>query len=170
LSANRPDTLVIVRIAKKIWSDKRRNNPKAQGLKRGQMVSKMIIHFTVYGEPTAKGRPRFARRGAFSAAYTPAKTVRAESDFRAQALAYKPTKPLETPLIVNIKVFRSIPKSMSKKRAELADRGIIRPTTKPDKDNYEKLINDALNGIFWRDDSQIVYGRTGKYYSKNPRI
>ena len=130
----------------------------------------MIIRFTIYGNPTAKGRPRFSVRGKFARAYTPAKTAQAENNLRAQALAYKPVKPLETPLIVNIKVYRSMPKSMSKKRIELAEKGNLRPITKPDVDNYQKLIYDALNGIFWRDDSQIVEATTAKFYSAAPRI
>ena len=29
-------------------------------------------------------------------------------------------------------------------------------TSKPDADNYAKLILDALNGVLWRDDAQVV--------------
>ncbi len=61
---------------------------------------------------------------------------------------------------------------MSKKRAVAAERGEIRPTTKPDLDNYLKAIKDALKGICWRDDSQVVAYREpfGKYYSAKPRV
>ena len=130
----------------------------------------MIIKFTVYGNPTAKGRPRFSVRGKFVRAYTPEKTAKAENNLRAQALAYKPAQPLETPLFVGIKVFRAIPKSMPKKRIEMAEKGSLRPITKPDVDNYQKLIYDALNGIFWRDDNQIVESMTAKFYSAAPRV
>jgi Holliday junction resolvase RusA-like endonuclease len=130
----------------------------------------MIIRFKIYGEPVAKGRPRFSFRGKFARAYTPAKTAAAENNLRAQALMYKPVNPLDTALFVGIKVFRSIPKSMSKKRIEAAEKGEIRPVTKPDIDNYQKLVYDALNGIFWRDDSQIVDSRAAKFYSVTPRI
>jgi Holliday junction resolvase RusA-like endonuclease len=41
---------------------------------------------------------------------------------------------------------------------------------RPDKDNYEKFVLDALNGIYWTDDSVIVTGRTTKYYSEIPGI
>jgi Holliday junction resolvase RusA-like endonuclease len=30
------------------------------------------------------------------------------------------------------------------------------PPSKPDADNYAKLVLDALNGVLWRDDSQVV--------------
>lgn len=128
------------------------------------------IRFSIYGEPTAKGRPRFSFRGNFARAYTPVKTAQAENNLRAQAMPHRPAQPLETPLFVGIRVFRSIPKSMAKKRIELAEKGYLRPVTKPDVDNYQKLVYDALNGIFWRDDSQIVESKTAKFYSSTPRL
>jgi Holliday junction resolvase RusA-like endonuclease len=44
----------------------------------------------------------------------------------------------------------------------------IKPTTRPDLDNYAKLTLDALNGIIWTDDSQITELRLGKFYSITP--
>jgi Holliday junction resolvase RusA-like endonuclease len=130
----------------------------------------MKISFIVYGEPVAKGRPKFFRRGNFVGTYTPQKTQNAEKDFKQQALDYKPQTPLTEALELEIKVYRSIPKSMSKKRQILAENEILRPTTRPDGDNYLKLCCDALNGIFWRDDSLIVDMRVQKFFSERPRI
>jgi len=40
-----------------------------------------------------------------------------------------------------------------------------------DWDNFHKLSMDALTGIIWEDDSQIVKAHVEKYYCKeNPRI
>lgn len=130
----------------------------------------MEISFVVYGEPVAKGRPRFARMGKFVRAYTPKETEVAENNFRAQSLKYKPETPLAGPLEISIKVYRSIPRSLSQKRQELAERGVIRPTTRPDGDNYLKLCCDALNGIYWHDDAQIIDMRVQKFFSERPRI
>ena len=41
--------------------------------------------------------------------------------------------------------------------------------TRPDKDNAEKIVFDSLNGIIWKDDSQICAGETIQKYSKDPR-
>jgi crossover junction endodeoxyribonuclease RusA len=42
---------------------------------------------------------------------------------------------------------------------------------KRDWDNYHKLSMDALTGIVWKDDSQIVYATVSKHIDKNsPRI
>jgi len=130
----------------------------------------MEIAFVVYGEPTAKGRPRFFRRGSFVGTYTPPKTEAAEDNFRSQSLKYKPEKPLAGALKISVKVYRSIPHSLSKKRMWLAEKGIIRPITRPDGDNYLKLCCDALNGIFWQDDAQIIDMSVEKYFSERPRI
>lgn len=48
--------------------------------------------------------------------------------------------------------------------------GAERPITKPDWDNVGKIVSDALNGIAYRDDSQIVDARVVKRYSDNPMV
>lgn len=130
----------------------------------------MMIQFIVYGEPVAKGRPRFARRGNFVSTYTPKKTKDAERIFQLEALQYKPKEILVGPLKIEIDVYRSIPKSASNKNMELMLKGLIRPISRPDCDNYEKLVLDAMNGIFWKDDSQICETNVRKWYSTAPRI
>jgi len=79
-------------------------------------------------------------------------------------------KPENFPLKLTLKVYRSIPKSWSKKKKEQALSGKIRPTTRPDNTNYQKIIEDGMTSILYRDDSQIVCNVTEKYYSDNPRV
>ncbi len=67
-------------------------------------------------------------------------------------------------------IYRQIPKSTSKKRRKLKNERVIRPIVKPDIDNYTKGILDSLNGIVWKDDSQVVSLIANKYYSDNPRV
>jgi Holliday junction resolvase RusA-like endonuclease len=82
------------------------------------------------------------------------------------------TPPLEGALALGMCVYRPIPKSFSKRRREAAERGKLRPITKPDLDNYVKAAKDALKGVVWADDSQIVdyIEPFGKFYSERPRI
>lgn len=60
--------------------------------------------------------------------------------------------------------------SFSKVDKELAELKYIRPSTKPDSDNFAKTYLDALNGYLWDDDGQVVDLHCRKYYSKNPRV
>ena len=129
-----------------------------------------MIQFTVYGEPVAQGRPRFTTAGGFVRAYDPKKSRDYKDYVRLVAVEKAPKEPIDGPVSLTIRVFRPIPKSFSKKKAELAENGSLRPTTKPDADNFLKSIKDALKGIIWRDDSQVVDVYVGKWYSSRPRI
>ena len=40
--------------------------------------------------------------------------------------------------------------------------------TKPDSDNLIKFVCDALNGVFYKDDSQITRIQAVKVYAKEP--
>lgn len=116
-----------------------------------------MIKFTIYGAPTPKARPRFTKRGF---AYTDKKTKEAEGNFLAQAVKYKPKEPLTGALKVVIGVYKPKPKSKPKK--------CIHWTTKPDLDNFIKLL-DCLNGIFWKDDAQIKHIEATKEYGEPAR-
>jgi Holliday junction resolvase RusA-like endonuclease len=129
-----------------------------------------MIAFTIHGEATAKGRPKFSTRGGFARAYTPKKTQDAEYNFQAQAVQYKPSSPLTGPLVLTLKFYRAKGIPSTKKGLESALRGDIRPIKKPDIDNLSKLVMDAMNGIFWKDDAQVVEKHSYKHYSENPRI
>ena len=129
-----------------------------------------MITFTIYGEPQPKGRPKFTVRGGYAMAYTPKKTKENEDYIRCAARPYKPIKPFTGPVALTAIFYRSIPKSFSKKKTEMAINGILRPTTTPDLDNYLKQVEDALSGIFYENDKQIVDSNESKYYSDRPRI
>jgi Holliday junction resolvase RusA-like endonuclease len=73
-------------------------------------------------------------------------------------------------LEVTVRVYLPVPRSMSKRNAAFALAGAIRPVTRPDCDNYSKSILDALTGLAWVDDSQIVQLNIGKFYSEKPRV
>lgn len=75
----------------------------------------------------------------------------------------------ERPLALLVHSFRAIPASWSKTDQAKARAGAIRPTTKPDWDNHAK-VTDALNGVVWKDDSQVVDARSIKVYSDEPAM
>ncbi|WP_346207632.1 RusA family crossover junction endodeoxyribonuclease [Caldifermentibacillus hisashii] len=129
-----------------------------------------MIKFTVYGEPVAQGRPRATTINGHVRMYDPKKSRDYKNYIRLAASEHKPEKLLEGPLSMKVKIYRPSLKSFSKKKAEMAEKGEIRPVTKPDTDNYIKAIKDALKSVIWKDDSQVVELHASKYYSQNPRI
>lgn len=129
----------------------------------------MMVAFTVPGQPVAKGRPRFARRGAHVVAYTPAKTASYENQVKnAALLAMCGTLPTSRPVVLSVTLNLQIPASWSKKNREQAAAGAIAATKKPDADNVLKGIKDGCNGIIWKDDAQVVRIMLSKRYSETP--
>ena len=63
-----------------------------------------------------------------------------------------------------------IPESWAKWKREAAERGEVAPTVKPDLDNFEKSVKDALKGIAWVDDAQVVQAVKSKAYSNRPGV
>lgn len=129
------------------------------------------IEFTIPGIPVGKGRPRAAKRGKHVTLYTPAKTVTYENTaalFASQAMTGRP--PFSGPMCVFMDIMLPIPGSWSKKRQEAARTGKEWPTKKPDMDNVIKGIFDAMNGIVWADDVQVVALNVGKMYSDSPGV
>lgn len=103
-------------------------------------------------------------------AYTPERTVNYESRLALaaqQAMAGRAL--LDGPLEVHVSAFMPVAESKPKKWRAAALAGEIRPTKKPDWDNFGKIL-DALNLVVWVDDSQIVDGRVQKFYSDQPRM
>jgi len=126
----------------------------------------LIIQFTVDGDPIPKGRPRFARRGHFVQTYTDAKTIDYETHVAMKARqAIGATEPLKGALTVFLYLRYTIPASYSKKRKEACLRGVEYPK-KVDIDNVYKSITDAMNGIVYMDDSQIVEAHITKVYAE----
>ena len=125
----------------------------------------------VLGDPVAQGRPRFSRQGGFVKAYDPAKSRDYKSYVRLIAAQNAPDSPVEGAIEFSLRIYRAIPKGMPKYKREAAKEGRLRPVTKPDVSNVLKGVEDALKGVWYKDDSQIVgYGVLGKWYDERPRI
>lgn len=129
-----------------------------------------MIQFTVYGEPVAQGRPRASTLHGHVKLYDPAKSKDFKKYVKLVASQHRPVKLLEGPLSMKVVIYKSSLKSFSKKKTDAAERGELRPITKPDVDNYVKGVKDALKSVIWNDDSQVVDLQVSKYYSQTPRI
>ncbi len=121
----------------------------------------MIRHFMVIpGQPVAKGRPRFDRRGH---AYTPEKTVRWEHRAAAIIRAAIGSPMYDQPLKLQVTAFFQRPQRLLTRNASP---NRIHHTSKPDADNIGKIVADALTmaGVV-RDDSVINQMLVTKYYA-----
>ncbi|MGL4695213.1 RusA family crossover junction endodeoxyribonuclease [Enterococcus larvae] len=127
------------------------------------------IRIIVHGDPVPQGRPRFTVRGKFVRVYDEPKSKTYKKLVASAAVQKRPAKLLTGALQVDVKIYKRSLKSFSKKKAEQAERKELRPTTKPDADNYAKGILDALKGIVWEDDGQVVRLICEKFYSAQPR-
>lgn len=78
--------------------------------------------------------------------------------------------PIEGPVALLVHAYKAIPVSWSKTDKAKALAGALLPTSKPDGDNYLKMVQDALNEIVWKDDSQVVDARVIKLYSDEPAL
>ena len=118
------------------------------------------------GKPQGKARPRVTRRGA----YTPKKTKEYEAKIRAAWQEQAGATFEDRPVMVRIFAYFKPPKSASKVKRARMIAGEIRPTMKPDADNIAKAVCDALNGLAYKDDSQVVALAVFKRYEENERI
>lgn len=126
-----------------------------------------MIRFNVPGLPQGKGRARFGN----GRTYTPAKTVAYEGLIALAAeKAMDGRDLLEGPVYVTLSAFFPIPASWTKKRRTQATTGLLWHTSKPDGDNILKAVGDGLNGIVWKDDSQVAFSKVVKQYAETPRL
>lgn len=122
------------------------------------------------GAPRGKQRPRASTRNGRARMYTPKETVEAEATVASMAYQQAGQPMLDGPLVVDLHVAMPIPASWSQKKRAEANSGRLRPTGKPDADNISKLYLDALNGIVWIDDAQIVDLHVRKVYGDQPGV
>lgn len=102
--------------------------------KLSPLYAGLPVRITVPGQPVPKGRPRVYNGHGI----TPAKTKAAEARIKAEYLKkYVCCKPFDAEIIMHVAFY-------------MQDRRRV------DYDNLAKLVTDALNGIAYVDDSQIV--------------
>lgn len=129
------------------------------------------VYFVVTGKPVGKGRPRASTRGGFVRMYTDAKTLGYEAAIADEAkLAMGQLEPFDTPMQLQVSCYYQIPKSWPKRLKQEALDGDVFPKVKPDLDNVVKAILDAMNGIVYQDDAQVINLVATKRYATDPRV
>lgn len=125
----------------------------------------MDSYFTVPGQPQGKARARTTKYGS----YTPEKTVLYENYIKLcyQQKHYGCT---DRPVEISISAYFEPPKSVSKVQRQAMLNGLVHHTKKPDIDNIAKVVLDALNGIAYKDDKQVISLIVNKMYNESPRL
>lgn len=128
--------------------------------------------FEITGEPVAQGRPRAGKTfSGQTVLYDPSKSRDFKQYVKLVAAQHAPKELITGPIILCVDVYRSTPKNLhTKPKQELINSGALRPTSKPDVDNYVKGVKDGLNKVMWQDDSQVVELTVRKFYSLSPRV
>jgi len=115
--------------------------------------------------PVGKARPRVVRQGNRVMTFTPKKTTEFEGMIREQVSKYPENSRFfdaDVPLSISIVYGIPKPKSAPKKR--------LYPIVKPDLDNLNKSVLDALEKFAYKSDSQIVRIVAAKIYNQSPFV
>jgi Holliday junction resolvase RusA-like endonuclease len=112
------------------------------------------VVFTVDGDPVPQPRPRITVRGRHGHAYVP-KDHAIHAYRQAVALAARAAGASvhEEPASVVIDFVFARPKSHMRKNGLAANAPRL---PRPDIDNLEKAVLDALKGVAWKDDTQVA--------------
>lgn len=130
----------------------------------------MIVSFTVYGKPEPAGSKKHVGRGKISDAnpraqdYKNAVAAVAGSQYDASTDGL-----LEGPLRLSVTVHVPRPKGHYGKKGLLPS-APARPTTRPDLTKLLRGIEDALTGVVWRDDAQVVSQHATKIFGEPARV
>ena len=124
-----------------------------------------MFQFEIHGDPIPQKQTQFIRSTGI--AYDPSKKHRTQIQW--QTRPHAPKEPLQGPVSVDLWFYFSVPKSTSGiKRRQMLNH-VIHHIKKPDGDNCAYLVTNALKGIFYRDDSQIIDLTIHKRYAEVPK-
>lgn len=128
-----------------------------------------MIRFRVYGIPQTKGSIKaFMRPGM---RYPVVTNDNVKNKAWAQAVTavaqmakaqYADSTPLDGALMLCLSFYLPRPKSIPRR--------IHYPTKRPDLDKMVRSVKDALTGVLYRDDSQIVQLTASKAYASDPGV
>ena len=132
----------------------------------------MTISFFVPGEPRPQPRPRtFARKFGdkwMARVYDAGTAEGWKSQIAAAAKQYLPQQPIDGAVSLTIYFTMPRPKNHHRANGQLKDSTPVLHRSRPDLDNLEKAVMDALTQLgFWDDDAQVAVKHTTKAYGPN---
>ena len=127
------------------------------------------VHFTVYGQALPKGSARaFMPKGAkFPVVTSDTRGLKDwERKISSVAQGVADGRLMLGPIILSLAFYLDRPKSLPKK--------VVHHAKRPDLDKLIRAATDALNGVVWKDDAQVVSIFATKNYASEsddaPRV
>lgn len=132
-----------------------------------------LIRLTIPGEPLRKQRERISWRTGKT--YTPAKTVKYKTLIKGLFAATYPNHvPWTGAVRMRVSAYYEMPRLFvsKKRRAEMEKERVWYSEYPLGRDQLWGVVADALNGIAFIDDGQVVRDEDGveRFYSPRPRV
>ena len=125
-----------------------------------------MISFEVPGKAAGKARPRVTRSGQHTYAPDPGRFVERVTELGVVARQSRGMSISAAPIKLTILIDRAMPKGWSRrKRAEMDEE--FAPHV-PDTVNVAAAVCDALSGVFYEDDRQVVALDVRQVWAREP--
>ena len=134
------------------------------------------LRFTILGDPPISKRPRSSRirnkEGSVVGIRVHAADAGEQESLRDSIARQLPSghEPFGGEVELLLEIYRPMLASWPPYKRLLAELGYIRPESKPDFDNYAKIIVDAMRNVVFVDDGQVVNATMALAYSTRSRL
>jgi len=133
------------------------------------------LEFEVIGNPAPAGSKKaFVIRGrpiVVDASGEAGRVWRAMLQDRAlQAVSESHWSLTRSPILLNLMFFKPRPKSHYNSKGDIKPNTPAFPVGKPDLTKLVRAVEDALTGIIWHDDAQIVEQKVSKHWGETPYV
>lgn len=124
------------------------------------MKGQFYMHFETMPKGTAQQKGVYVHNGK-PFFYTKDKVEAARRLFLAELIPHRPAKPSSKPIKLTVTFYFDV------KNKNLWGKP---KATKPDTENYLKLLKDCMIGLFFMDDALVVDEHIKKYYAEKATI
>jgi len=132
----------------------------------------LIQVFEIKGTPRGQGRARARNHGKFARVYEDPEDTKYKENIKAQIANQNPQFIAQGKPVLLCLVYH-----MERPKGHYGAKGNVTPkhenedcVSKPDVDNMEKACKDAMKGIVWHDDNQVVCVWHFKQYAEVPKV
>ncbi len=126
-----------------------------------------MIIFEIHTTPVPQKQTRFAFRHGRGIGIDPSKQDKETIQWHIRP--YAPAEPYQGPVQLDITFYMPIPKGTPKLKTKQMINQTMYPIKRPDIDNLSYLVVNAMKGIIYEDDSQIVDLNLHKRYGETPK-